>query len=243
MDTGRLLIVLGISIASLYAAPSASDIYQKTVKVLSIPEIKFQVSSSITSGNYLEKQMFSLSRMEKEGESSLLICFASPTKVKGTAMLLKKNKSDSQTLVYFPALDRVRIVPKQNEKEEAFGLGLSYSEMQNNKDDLSFLKPITLHGESYYQLLKNTEGTKTIYTVSMGDLVLKKMEVYEDNQLQKEVFIDEVKELRGKTIITKWHINDHIKNQTLAYAINEDSIQTVVDSKLFTQTALTHCKS
>lgn len=243
MDTGRLLIVLGLSIASLYAAPSASDIYQKTVKVLSIPEIRFQVSSIITSGNYLEKQMFSLSRMEKDGESSLLICFASPTKVKGTAMLLKKNKSDSQTLVYFPALDRVRVVPKQNEKEEAFGLGLSYSEMQNNKDDLSFLKPITIRGESYYQLLKNTEGTKTVYTVSMDNLVLKKMEVYDDNQLQKEVFIDEVKELRGKTIITKWHINDHIKNQTLAYHINEDSIQTVIDSKLFTQTALTHCKS
>jgi hypothetical protein len=243
LDTGRLLIVLGISIASLYAAPSASDIYQKTVKVLSIPEIKFQVSSVITSGNYLEKQMFSLSRMEKEGESSLLICFASPTKVKGTAMLLKKNKTDSQTLVYFPALNRVRVVPKQNEKEEAFGLGLSYSEMQNNKDDLSFLKPITIRGESFYQLLKNSEGTKTIYTVSMDDLVLKKMEVYDDDQLQKEVFIDEVKELHGKTIITKWHINDHIKNQTLAYDINEDSIQTVVDSKLFNQTALTHCKS
>lgn len=243
MDTGRLLIALGFSIASLYAAPSASDIYQKTVKVLSIPEIRFQVSSIITSGNYLEKQMFSLSRMEKDGESSLLICFASPSKVKGTAMLLKKNKSDSQTLVYFPALDRVRIVPKQNEKEEAFGLGLSYSEMQNNKDDLSFLKPITIRGESYYQLLKNSEGTKTIYTISMDDLVLKKMEVYDDNQLQKEVFIDEVKELRGQTIITKWHINDHIKNQTLAYNINEESIQTAVDSKLFNKTALTHCKS
>lgn len=243
MDTGRLLIALGFSIVSLYAAPSASDIYQKTVKVLSIPEIKFQVSSIITSGNYLEKQMFSLSRMEKDGESSLLICFASPSKVKGTAMLLKKNKSDSQTLVYFPALDRVRIVPKQNEKEEAFGLGLSYSEMQNNKDDLSFLKPITIRGESYYQLLKNSEGKKTIYTISMEGLVLKKMEVYDDNQLQKEVFIDEVKELHGKTIITKWHINDRIKNQTLAYDINEESIQTVIDTKLFNQTALTHCKS
>jgi hypothetical protein len=243
LDTGRLLIALGISVAYLYAAPSASEIYQKTVKVLSIPEIKFQVSSTITSGNYLEKQMFSLSRMEKDGDSSLLICFASPSKVKGTAMLLKKNKNESQTLVYFPALDRVRIVPKQNENEEAFGLGLSYSEMQNNKDDLSFLKSITQHGETYYQLLKNSDGKKTIYTISMDDLILKKMEIFDNNQLQKEIFIDEVKEIHGKTIITRWHINDHIKNQTLTYDINEDSIQTVIDTKLFTQTALTHCKS
>ncbi|MDD2368327.1 MAG: outer membrane lipoprotein-sorting protein [Sulfuricurvum sp.] len=243
MDTGRLLIALGISVASLYAAPSASEIYQKTVKVLSIPEIKFQVSSTITSGKYLEKQIFSLSRMEKDGESSLLICFASPSKVKGTAMLLKKNKNDSQTLVYFPALDRVRLVPKQNEKEEAFGLGLSYSEIQNNKEDLSFLKTVTQHGEACYQILKNKDGVKTIYTITVNDLVLKKMDIFENELLQKEVFIDEVKELHGKTIITKWHINDHIKNQTLVYDINEDSIQTVVDSKLFTQTALTHCKS
>ncbi|HZF69285.1 outer membrane lipoprotein-sorting protein [Sulfuricurvum sp.] len=243
MDTGRLLIVLGVSIASLYAAPSASEIYQKTVKVLSIPEIKFQVSSTITSGSYLEKQMFSLSRMEKGGESSLLICFASPSKVKGTAMLLKKNKNNSQTLVYFPALDRVRLVPKQNEKEEAFGLGLSYSEMQNTTEDVSLLKTITQHGQSYYQLLKKCDGSKTIYTISVNDLILKKMDIFEENELQKEVFIDEVKELRGNTIITKWHIYDHIKNQTLSYDINEDSIQTVVDTKLFTQSALTHCKS
>jgi uncharacterized protein (DUF342 family) len=234
---------LGLSVVSLYAAPSASEIYQKTVRVLSIPEIKFQVSSTITSGSYLEKQMFSLSRMEKDGESSLLICFASPTKVKGTAMLLKKNKNDSQTLVYFPALDRVRLVPKQNEKEEAFGLGLSYSEMQNTKEDLSLLKTITQHGQSYYQLLKNCDGSKTIYTISVDNLILKKMDIYEENELQKEVFIDEVKELHGKPIITKWHICDHIKNQTLSYDINEDSIQTVVDSKLFSKTALTHCKS
>jgi hypothetical protein len=243
LDTGRLLIALGLSVVSLYAAPSASEIYQKTVRVLSIPEIKFQVSSTITSGSYLEKQMFSLSRMEKDGESSLLICFASPSKVKGTAMLLKKNKNDSQTLVYFPALDRVRLVPKQNEKEEAFGLGLSYSEMQNTKEDLSLLKTITQHGQSYYQLLKNCDGSKTIYTISVDNLILKKMDIYEENELQKEVFIDEVKEFHGKTIITKWHILDHIKNQTLSYDINEDSIQTIVDSKLFTQTALTHCKS
>lgn len=158
-------------------------------------------------------------------------------------MLLKKNKNDSQTLVYFPALDRIRIVPKQNEKEEAFGLGLSYSEMQNNKEDLSFLKNITQHGETCYQIVKNKDGVKTIYTISVNDLVLKKMEIFEDDRLQKEVFIDEVKELQGKTIITKWHINDHIKNQTLVYDIHEDSIQTIVDSKLFTQSALTHCKT
>lgn len=242
MDIGRLLITLGLSIASLCAAPSASEIYQKTVKILSIPQIKFQVLSTIKSGNYLEKQMFSLARMEGERESSLLVCFASPSKIKGTAMLLKKSKSDSQTFVYFPALDRVRLVPKQNEKEEAFGLGLSYSEMQNSKEELRFLKTITDHGKSFYQLLKKADETQTIYTISVDDIVLKKMDVFENGQLQKEIFIDEVKELRGQMIITKWHIMDHIKNETLSYDINEASIQTVVDSKIFTQSALTHCK-
>ncbi len=238
----KYLSILGISVVYLYAAPNASEIYQKTVKVLSIPQIKFQVSSTIRSGSYLEKQMFSLARMEGEKDSSLLVCFASPSKIKGTAMLFKKNKSDSQTFVYFPVLDRVRIVPKQNEKEEAFGLGLSYSEMQNSTDQLSFLKTISDHGKSYYQLLKNVEGTKTVYTISVDDVILKKMDVFENNQLLKEVFIDEVKALRGQTIITKWHILDHIKDESLSYDINEESIQTVVDSRLFNQSALTHCK-
>lgn len=242
MDIGRVLIALGLSTASLCAAPSASEIYQKTVKVLSVPEIKFQVSSVIASGNYLEKQMFSLARMEEKGESSLLICFASPSKIKGTAMLLKKNKSDSQTSVFFPALDRVRLIPKQNHKEEAFGLGLSYSEMQNNKDDLSFLKTITKNKESFYQLLKNSEGLKTVYTISIEDLILKKMDIFEDDELRKEVFIDEIKTLQGQTMITKWHIRDYVKNQTMSYDINEDSIQKVVDRRAFSQSALSHCK-
>lgn len=241
MDTRRILISLGCSIASLYAAPSASEIYEKTAKVLSQPQIKFQVASTITSGDYVEEQVFSLARVEDKTQSSVLICFAFPVKVKGTAILMKKNLGESQASVFFPSLGRTRLIPKQNEKDEVFGLGLSFSEMQNNKEDLTFLQTITQNEKSYYQLQKKLDDTKTIYIISVDDIVLKKMEIYKDDVLVKEVFVDELKKINAKTMITKWHIFDHLKNQTLAYNIKEESIQNFVDKKIFSNASLSRC--
>lgn len=241
MDTRRVLITLGCSLASLYATPSASEIYEKTAKVLSQPQIKFQVTSTITSGDYVEEQVFSLARIEDKTQSSVLICFASPVKVKGTAILMKKTLDESQASVFFPSLGRTRLIPKQNEKEEVFGLGLSFSEMQNNKEALTFLQTITQDEKSYYQLQKNLDGTKTIYTISIDDVVLKKMEIYTEEVLVKEVFVDEVKKINAKIMVTKWHIFDHLKNQTLAYAIKEESIQNFVNTKIFSNASLSRC--
>ncbi|MBU1927729.1 outer membrane lipoprotein-sorting protein, partial [bacterium] len=241
MDTRRVLISLGCSIASLCAAPSASEVYEKTAKVLSQPQIKFQVASTITSGNYVEEQVFSLARIEDKTQSSVLVCFASPVKIKGTAILMKKNLDESQASVFFPSLGRTRLIPKQNEKDEVFGLGLSFSEMQNNKDDLTFLQTVTQDEKLYYQLQKKLDDTRTVYTISVDDIILKKMDIYKEELLVKEVFVDELKKINTKIMITKWHIFDHLKNQTLAYNIKEDSIQNFVDKKIFSNSSLSHC--
>lgn len=242
MDKRRILISLGCSIASLYAAPTASEIYERTAKVLSQPQIKFQVASTITSGDYVEEQLFSLARVENKTDSSVLICFASPVKIKGTAILMKKNLEESQASVFFPSLGRIRLIPKQNEKDEVFGLGLSFSEMQNSKENLALLQTITQDNKSYYQLQKQLHDTKTIYTISTDDMVLKKMDIYKESSLMKEVFVDEFKIINTKIMITKWHILDHIKNQTLVYSIKEESIQNFVDMKIFNNSFLSHCK-
>lgn len=242
MDTRQILVSFAFSVATLYATPNAAEIYEKTAKVLSMPQIKFQVASTISSGNYVDEQLFSLARVEERDKSSVLVCFVSPVKVKGTAILMKKEGLESQASVYFPSLGRIRLIPKQNEKDEVFGLGLSFSEMQNHKEDLTFLQISLIDAKKYYQLQKLSDTTKTIYTISVDGLALKKMEIYTNEKLSKEVFIDELKKIRSNTMITKWHIYDHSKQETLSYAIKEESIQNVVDKKIFTNASLTHCR-
>lgn len=237
------MLSLAFSASMLNAAPDAMDIYRNSIKVLSIPQIKFSVTSLLSSGNFQEKRVFSLSRNEVGDESSLLICFASPSQIRGTAMLLKKKPDASQTYVYVPALERVRLIPKQQENEEAFGLGISYAEMEGERGNITYIKTLIDNGKPYHIICKESGSTKTYYTVSSTTNVVKKMSVYENNRLSKEIIVDSFKEMNEKTVITKWHINDFIRQETLAYSIDETSIRKgTLNPKEFSLSQLNHCK-
>lgn len=244
MDTGRILILaLTFSASILNAAPDALEIYRNSIKVLSIPQIKFSVTSLLSSGSFQEKRVFSLSRNENGGESSLLICFAAPSQIRGTAMLLKKKPDVSQTYVYVPALERVRLIPKQQENEEAFGLGISYAEMEGEQGNITYIKSLVESGKPYHMICKENGSSKTYYTVSATSNVVKKMSVYDNNRLSKEIIIDDVTEMSEKTVITKWHINDFVRQETLAYTIDEASIKKGnLNPKEFSLSQLNRCK-
>lgn len=183
-----------------------------------------------------------MSRMEQGKNSSLLICFSSPAALKGTAMLLKKSPQDSQTYVYLPSLERVRLIPKQNEREEAFGLGISYAEMQNQNDEFFFIKTFSEEGNTFHKIAKRNGNRVTYYSVDAENNRLKKMEIVENTRLEKEIFIDEIKTFKGNMIITKWHIQDYLKNETLRYDVNENSMQSALKERDFALSSLSHCK-
>jgi hypothetical protein len=242
LDTRRILTALAFCAAQLYAAPTASEIFEKTTKIISVPQIKYQVLSTMTSGDYTEQQLFSVARRESHSGSASLICFSAPQTVKGTAILIKKTPTDSQTSIYFPSLGRTRFIPKQDENKEVFGLGLSFSQIKNNRDGLTLLENIEIDGKPYYQIKKEGENETTIYIIDMDDLVLKKMSIYENEKLEKEVVVDESKEFQKSKIITKWHIDDYKKEKHLLYVVQEDTIKTSVSKRVFKNSALSHCK-
>ena len=227
--------------ANLYANPNAKEIYNKTTKILTLPQVKFEVSSIMKSQGYVEKQVFSVARREQSESITSLICFNAPRKIKDTAIRIHKHGVESQTAIYFPALGRIRLIPKESQNEEAFGLGISFSELQNNTEGLSLLVNISDTDGSYYQLVKMQDGVKTLYTIDVHNFVLKKMDIYNGGTLQKEITIDSIKQIGKNSMITKWHIQDYIKDKTTFYTINEQSIEQSFKQNIFTDLSLMHC--
>lgn len=242
MDTRRILITLFLFSTTLFAAPSAEDIYKRSVKVLSFEKIKFQVTSRMKSKNYSEVQRFSLANYSQADESASLICFLAPKSVKGTAILLKKSAQSSSTLVYFPSLGRSRIVPKRDEDNEAFGLGLSFSEMQNQSQSLIRLADVIRGKKSYYKIAKEGKKHKTIYLINKRTMVIKEMDIYKGEQLIKKVIIDKFALLHHKPFIIKWHIEDFVKQKETAYSVDTKSIHTAFSKNIFKRRAISHCR-
>ncbi len=222
--------------------PSAEEIYQKSIKVLSVNKIKFQVKSEMQSGEYRQKQIFSLARVGNESKSSSLICFLYPKSIKGTAILLKKDSHTSSVLVYFPSLGRTRLIPKEKENDEAFGLGLSFAEIQNNTSRLKSLGTFSKDSKIYYKIEKDLGEEKTIYIIDKKNMVIQKMSVYKNKKLEKEIFIDSLIIFHNKKMISKWHIVDYVKNKETFYTIDKKSITSAFNKRIFRKNAITHCK-
>lgn len=239
MDPRRILSTFVLLVSSLLiASQSAQEIYERSAKVLSVDKIKFQVRSLMQSENYTQEQHFTLARYTDGKDSSSLVCFSYPKNIKGTAILLK-NKS---TLVYFPSLGRSRLIPKEDEDNEAFGLGLSFAEIQNNTTELSKLGTIKKGTHSYYQLEKKTKKQKILYLIDKKSMIIKEMDIYQNNELIKKVVIDSFALFHNKKIITKWHIIDYKKNKTTSYSIDKKSITTSFSKRIFKRSAISHCR-
>lgn len=243
MDRWRILAFSSaLLLASSLTAFDAQEIYKRSVKLLTLDKIKFQVTSLMKSGSYTKKQVFTLFREENGDNSSSLVCFASPKSIKGTAILLKKSEETSSILVYFPSLGRSRIIPKENEDDEAFGLGLSFAQIQNNTEDLKSEGEITIDDKSYYKLTKTSKKGKTRYLIDKQNMILKEIDTYKEEKLEKKVIIDNYALLNGKKMITKWHIVDFMKKKETHYSVNTKTISTAFSKRVFKRSAISRCK-
>lgn len=237
-----LALVYTLLLASSLAAFDAQEVYKRSVKLLTFDKIKFQVTSVMKSGSYTKKQVFTLFRREKGNNSSSLVCFSSPKSIKGTAMLLKKSEESSSILVYFPSLGRSRIIPKESEDNEAFGLGLSFAQLQNSTQNLKSAGEVKIKNKSYYKLVKSSPNGKTFYFIDKKSMILHKIETYKGGKPEKRVIIDSYALLHGKKIITKWHIIDFMKKKETYYSVNTKTITTAFNNRVFKRSAISHCR-
>ncbi len=238
MDTAKLLILSITAASLLQAAPDAKSIYEHSVKMFSFPKIKFQVHSKMQSGEYVKEQRFSVARLQKGDEISSLVCFLAPKNIKQTAMLFKKEGQKRSTLVYFPSIGRTRVIPKSEENNEAFGLGLSFAELQNDSENIRLLK----EDPAYYIIERKRPKNTTRYKIEKRSGIVQSMTIFQDGKLTKRVKVLAYMPFEKSYLITKWQIEDIPKKRTTIYTVDTSSITQKVSPRVFRRSSLTHCR-
>ncbi len=243
MDRWTILGLLCFAqVALLGATQTPQQIYQKSVKLLLADKIKFQVHSLMRSHEYEQEQSFSIARYADKKRSTTLVCFTYPQNIKGTAILLKNDYHHSSTLVYFPSLGRSRLIPKEDEQNEAFGLGISFSEMHNDASHLANLGKVKKDGHTYYKLVKIDDEQKTLYFIDTQSMVLKEMQIYKSTERIKDIVIQKIALFHGKKIIIKWFIKDYEKDKVTYYKVDTKSITSSFNNSIFKRSAISHCR-
>jgi len=239
LDSRSILILLFGCVNVLFAHPSAEKIFNQSTQLLSFHSIKFQVQSQLSSGDFQEEQYFSFANKNNVKQSVSLICYLSPDNIRGSAILFKRNKKNYITLIYLPSLGRSRILPKENENDEALGIGLSFAEIQNKSNIVKYLG----EDQKYYKIEKIINKNERIdYKISKKDMIVRKMQFFKGNKLQKEIFIKEITIISKKPIITKWVIKDYKNNKQTLYKVDKQTIKTSFSSRIFNKSMLSHCR-
>ncbi len=226
--------------ASLYAV-TAESVYAESAKLFAFDNLRFSVHSSIENDSSVKERDFIVAKESKSGDSSLLIRFGNPNDIRCTAILVCNDGEETTNYLYFPALNRVRIIAQHEEESEVIGLGISYSELDAKGGEFAPLEEIAIDGTRYFKVTKKRGNIRSVYFIDMATSIIKKIEVYTAGKLQKEVVIEQVTQVNQRDLIVKWHVNDLKKNKRLFYRIDEESISSKLTPSLFYKNRLQRC--
>ncbi|WP_321324895.1 outer membrane lipoprotein-sorting protein [Thiomicrorhabdus sp.] len=239
-------IILGFALSPVTMASShldAQEIFTKSVNIFTHKHMSFVIDSDIFYGEGVKEQrsFFIASKKQDKDNAALLLRFVAPQDIKCTAVLINKTDDQLQRYVYFPSLKRVRVIPESDKQKEVLGMGISYEEMTQPKGEFEAVKKVELDGKNQLQLNLIDGHKKTVIYVEPDSFDLKKILVYQDNVLQKEVDIKDIRNLFNQKIIFNWSIKDMLKKRTIDYAIRQDSVVNSVDDGLFYKNRLKRC--
>jgi hypothetical protein len=226
--------------ASLYAV-TAESVYADSAKLFAFDNLRFTVHSSIETDSSVNERNFIVAKESKNGDSSLLIRFESPNDIRCTAILVCNDGNETTNYLYFPALNRVRIIPQHEEENEVIGLGISYSELDAKGGEFAPLEEIDMDGTRYFKVTKKRGSTRSVYFINMATSIIRKIEVYTAGKLQKEVVIEQITQVNQRDLIMRWFVNDVKKNKRFSYWIDEKSISSKLTPSLFYKNRLQRC--
>ena len=226
--------------ASLYAV-TAESVYADSAKLFAFDNLRFTVHSSIENDSSIKERDFIVAKESKNGDSSLLIRFENPNDIRCTAILVCNDGEETTNYLYFPALNRVRIIPQHEEESEVIGLGISYSELDAKGGEFAPLEEIVIDDMRYFKVTKKRGNTRSVYFINMATSSIEKIEVYASGKLQKEVVVEQISQVNQRDLITRWHVNDLKKNKRLSYWIDEKSISSSLTPALFYKNRLQRC--
>ena len=242
MRVRRLLIVSLLSfVPSAVFALDAQRIYDSSAKLFTFNNLGFNVNSIIDNGSSQKRRSFYVAKKSSQSANSLLIRFSEPKDIRCTAVLVNSEAEKTTNYIYFPALKRVRVVPKKDQHSEIFGLGISYAELNSQNDVLEKLEETVIKNQKYHKITKLKSNMKYVYLINADTLTIQKIETYKSDNLQKEIYIEEAIKIGENSLISKWHINDIKNSKKLFYSIDKNSISSKFKLSMFYKNRLARC--
>ena len=221
---------------------NADAIFEKSIKLFSLPNISFIVDSTITSKHSKDKRSFFLAKKSKNiHDYSLLIRFIAPSDIKCTAVLVINNESKAKRYAYFPALDRVRIIPTKDENKEVFGIGISYDELSSKKGDFVSSTVVKDGSKTFHKLVLVYKNKQTDYYINQGNNLLEKIEIHKNNKLIKKISILKTMTFKGNQIIQKWKVEDLAHKKHIDFSMRKESVTDKINKNLFFKNKLERC--
>ena len=236
------LLVLSTQVLYAKSSAKAEAIFEKSIKLFSLPNISFIVDSNIISKHHKEKRSFFLAkRSESLHDYSLLIRFIAPSDIKCTAVLVVNKKEKAKQYAYFPALDRVRIIPTKDENKEVFGIGISYDELSSKKGDFVSATTVKQGSKTFHKLVLNYKNKQTNYYINQQNNLLEKIEVHKNSKLVKKVSILKTMNFKGNKMITNWKVEDLKHHKNINFSIQKKSVTDKINKNIFSKNKLERC--
>jgi len=239
-----LIAFLLLSSQMLFAKSmaNAEAIFAKSIKLFSLPNISFIVDSQITNTHSKEKRSFFLAKKSKsQKEYSLLIRFIAPSDIKCTAVLVINKKTKATRYAYFPAINRVRIIPNKDENKEVFGMGISYDELSNKKGDFVSATTVKQGNKTLHKLVLHYKNKQTNYYINQKNNLLEKIEIHKNKKLIKKISILKTMSFKGNKIIQKWKVEDLKHKKHINFSIRKNSVTDKINKNLFYKNKLERC--
>ena len=239
-----LLVLFFLSTQVLFSKSlaNAEAIFEKSIKLFSLPNISFIVDSKISTKHSKEKRSFFLAKQSKNLKNySLLIRFIAPSDIKCTAVLVINKDDKAKRYAYFPALNRVRIIPARDEDKEVFGIGISYDELSNKKGEFVSATTVKQGNRSFHKLVLHHKNKQKNYYIDQKNNLLKKIEIYKNNKLIKKITIHKTMSFQGNKIIQKWEVEDLAHKKHIDFNIRKNSVTDKINKNLFFKNKLERC--
>lgn len=239
-----LIALLFLSTQIIFAKSSvdAEAIFEKSIKLFSLPNISFIVDSNIVSKYSKEKRSFFLAkRSESLHDYSLLIRFIAPSDIKCTAVLVVNKKAKAKRYAYFPALDRVRIIPTKDENKEVFGIGISYDELSSKKGDFVSATTVKEGHKTFHKLVLIYKNKQTNYYINQHNNLLEKIEIHKNHKLIKKISILKTMNFKGNKIIKNWKVEDLEHHKHINFSIQKESVTDKINKNIFFKNRLGRC--
>jgi len=240
MDKKHLLLS-SLLLTSSLIANDAETVYNSTAKFFSFDNLSFNVNSTTKTESSHKSMSFFVAKGTKNDRSSLLMRFKDPSEIKCTAVLINKTNENTTNYLYFPSLNRTRIVPSGKSGNEIFGLGISYSELNPQNGTFEPLEEFTQKEEQYYKVIRTENTLQSHYIIKKSTSTIEKIIVYKNGKLEKEMVVEKITKIKDTPLITQWYINDRKKNRLISYSIDEKSISSKINFSLFQKNRLERC--